>query len=181
MKTLEHDIAIWRKAAVAGDSVQDPMALCIVDGSRTMFSPPYLQRGLTGGRQAAERLLCCIQDRLEASRDEYPNMTLSAHNVTISVYCAKAQLVESISDKNICNSDQVDAFLAGFGQVSTLISVVDVVDQASVDMRILGKLQRAHVSPFACRADLALIDYLRTFAGLPQVTHVFYAGRNMTS
>ena len=143
VKTLEHEIAIWRRAAMAGDDVQDGMALCVVDGTRTMFSTPYLNRGFAGGRYAAERLLSCIQERLTSSKDEFPNFNV--HNISISVYCAKAQLVESLSDRAVCDTSMIDAFLTGFSGTSALINVIDVADQESVDSKVIGQWSEVFV------------------------------------
>ncbi|VDB96990.1 unnamed protein product [Peniophora sp. CBMAI 1063] len=153
IKALEHDIGIWGRVSAAGDDEQGMLALCVVDGSRTMFSTPYLHRGFVGGRLAAERLLSCIQERLDSSKNGISS--LGELNITISVYCAKASLVESLEGRGVCEPGVIDAFLAGFSQASSLISIVDVIDQESVDDKIL--------------------THLRTFAVLPEVTHVFFA------
>ncbi|KAI0033783.1 hypothetical protein K488DRAFT_47055, partial [Vararia minispora EC-137] len=161
---LEIEVSVWKKAVVDsresqaretptlnGDiiSVPEPrLVLCVIDGTRTMFSTRYLCDGEAGGRHAGEDLIHLIQEKIGNGPEVY--------STWIHIYLNKGKLAEDLVSKNQCDVGQLEAFLIGLCGVSSSLALVDVVDKRDADQKMRS--------------------YLYTFSALPQTSHVLFAG-----
>ncbi|KAI0320638.1 hypothetical protein OF83DRAFT_1169181 [Amylostereum chailletii] len=176
VKELEVDLSVWKRAAReaveredkmrgellvsrrqlvngTGDDDEEPrLALCIIDGTRSMFATPYLQQGDLGGRRAGEEFIRGIRQNMA----EDANDTAKEPVLWIQIYVNKHKLVDDLIVNDCCTTDQFDQFFAGLSQTSPSLSIIDVVSKHDADTKIRA--------------------YLQTFASLPQTSRVFFAG-----
>ncbi|EIM88539.1 uncharacterized protein STEHIDRAFT_54771, partial [Stereum hirsutum FP-91666 SS1] len=181
VKELETELSVWKQAHTAareaaerdskarddqqfalvkrptsstgsGSDGANQLVLCIIDGSRSIFSPSYLRHGQEGGRRAGHELMTGIRQHLR------PQIYPEQLSIWISIYVDKAALRSDIILHDLCTPDQWDAFCSGLSEASANLAVVDVAGKATLDAKIK--------------------EYVQTFATLPQTTHVFFGGMN---
>jgi hypothetical protein len=133
----------------------NPLILCLIDGDGNIFAQDLIISGQMGGRQAAMLLTHGLTEYMDARLD--PGLS-GRGQVWLTVYCNKSGLLETLTNNNICTTEQFDAFFVGFNQASPLFSIVDV-----------GHGKEA--------ADSKIREYLRVFTRFPQTSRVFFGGQ----
>ena len=147
--------------------LQKNVALCVIDGTRSVFSPNYLARDEEGGRKAGQEIVQGITDHLTKDGFQVSNVKIS-----IVIYVMRSRLRNELIAGDTCTAEQFDGFFAGLNETRYL-NVVEVGNKSDADRKIEGGQQahRAEEIP-----DILHIDYLQLFAGLNQTARVFFGG-----
>lgn len=177
VKELEVELSVWKQAhATSRDAAErqikardeqlhamkqpnggpsityeKSLILCIIDGTKTIFSPAYFKQGEEGGQQAAEELTRGIQQHLADDKDIGPQ----GFSLWTSLYINERELTDDMVSNGHCTAAQFERFCVGLSQTSSL-TIVDVANKKGVDVKIK--------------------EYIKTFAGLPQTLRVIYCG-----
>lgn len=179
IRELEVEVAVWKQQTISSRSVQDyeskapayrksvnfesavdgkdkNIALCVIDGTRSVFSPNYLVQGEEGGKKAGQDIVQGITDHL-ANDGSLQNANVK---ISIVIYIMKLRLRNDLTTGNTCTAEQFDGFFVGLNETRHL-NVVEVGNRRDTDRKIE--------------------DYLQLFAGLPQTVRVFFSGGNSSN
>jgi len=137
---------------VTSAASQKGVALCVIDGTRSIFSPNYITQGQEGGRGAGREIIRGITDHLVHRSIQDMNPKLA-----IIVYVRKAQLQHDLVGSNNCTSEQFDDFFVGLNE-TPYINIVEVSSKRDADKKIE--------------------EHLQLFAGLTQTVRIFFSGGN---
>jgi len=171
VRELEVEVAVWKQQTISRSAqdyegkanfrrsvafengVDKNVALCVIDGTRSVFSPNYMAQGEEGGRKAGQEIVQGITDHL--AKDG----SLHVANVKISIviYAMRPRLRNELIAGNTCTAEQFDRFFVGLDETRYL-NVVEVGNKSDVDRKIE--------------------EYLQLFAGLTQTARVFFGGGN---
>ncbi|KAI0306960.1 UbiA prenyltransferase family-domain-containing protein [Multifurca ochricompacta] len=172
VKELEVELTVWKKAYSTMASTHDHknktsfsgekgdvdgkdknVALCVIDGTRNVFSANYINRGKDGGKNAGQDIVQGIADYLANDRPlQGTNVKLS-----ITIYVRKLQLRDDLATSGFCTPDQFDEFFIGLNETPHL-NVVEVCSKRD--------------------AERKMEEYLQLFAGLPQIARIIFSGGN---
>jgi len=164
VKDLEVEVTVWKQALSTARGTQDResestvtsaasqkgVALCVIDGTRSIFSPNYITQGQEGGRGAGREIIRGITDHLVHRSIQDMNPKLA-----IIVYVRKAQLQHDLVGSNNCTSEQFDDFFVGLNE-TPYINIVEVSSKRDADKKIE--------------------EHLQLFAGLTQTVRIFFSG-----
>jgi hypothetical protein len=162
VKELEFEVTLWKQALSTTKNVPDrenkPMgqkqvALCVIDGTRSVFSTNYIAEGEGGGRKAGQEIVRGIADYLA----DASSLQDSTVKVSIAIYIMKARLRSDLVASNICAPEQFDKFFVGLDETPYL-NIVEVSSKRGADKKIE--------------------EHLQLYAGLPQTVRVFFCGGN---
>ena len=109
------------------------MILCIIDGTKTIFSPAYFRQGEEGGQQAAEELTRGIHQHLADDKD----VESQGFSLWTSLYINKRELADDMVSNAQCTAAQFERFCEGLSQTSSL-TIIDVANKKGVDVKIKG-------------------------------------------
>lgn len=136
------------------------MILCIIDGTKTIFSPAYFKQGEEGGQQAAEELTRGIQQHLADDKDIGPQ----GFSLWTSLYINERELTDDMVSNGHCTAAQFERFCVGLSQTSSL-TIVDVANKKGVDVKIKG----IYIFPSDCKALFR--DLYQNISRLSRVFH----------
>ncbi|KAI0254925.1 hypothetical protein BJV78DRAFT_886641 [Lactifluus subvellereus] len=159
VKELEVEVTVWKQAHSAARDTQDrenkstarSIALCVIDGTRSVFSTNYISQGGEGGRKAGQEIVRAITDSLaddKSLQDINPRLS-------IAIYVRKPRLRDDMVIGNFCTPEQFDDFFVGLNETPHL-NIVDVGSKRDAEKKIE--------------------EYLQLFAGLPQIVRIFFSG-----
>ncbi|KZT74652.1 hypothetical protein DAEQUDRAFT_659485 [Daedalea quercina L-15889] len=173
VEELERELSVWKAALKTAEEEKrtlsktvtklernigslkedNPLILCLIDGDGNIFSQDLLRLGLAGGRQAAALLTKGLNDHLAS----FDSPDIGRGQLWLTIYFNKTGLLETLTQNNVCDAEQFEAFLMGFNQASPLFSMVDV-----------GSGKEA--------ADSKIKECLRVFTRFPQTSKVLFGG-----
>ncbi|KAH9173453.1 hypothetical protein EDB89DRAFT_1959920 [Lactarius sanguifluus] len=174
LRDLEVEVAVWKQQAISSRNAQDyeskpvfrrsvtfengvegkdNIALCVIDGTRSVFSPNYLVQGGQGGRKAGQEIVQGITDHLANDA----SLQVANTKVSIVIYVMRSQLRNELIAGDTCTAEQFDRFFVGLNETRHL-NVVEVGNKSDTDRKIE--------------------EYLQLFAGLTQTVRVFFGGGN---
>ncbi|KAF8527670.1 hypothetical protein JB92DRAFT_2865575 [Gautieria morchelliformis] len=131
---------------------QDSMVLALIDGDGNIFRARLLERGLHGGRKAAQML----EKKLKAfSYGVDPRRRIQ---LWVYVFLNMTGLQRTLCKHNICSSKQFEEFMRGFTQSNPRFIIADVYPG----------LKDA--------ADMKLNELLLFYARIPQTSLIFFGG-----
>ena len=143
MKELEFEVTLWKQALSSSKNVPDrdtklmgqkKVALCVIDGTRSVFTTNYITEGEGGGRKAGQEIIRGITDYLaDACSLQDPNIKIS-----IAVYIMKARLRSDLAANDICAPEQFDKFFVGLDETPYL-NIVEVNSKRGADKKIEGE------------------------------------------
>ncbi|KAK0190859.1 hypothetical protein F5146DRAFT_1046043 [Armillaria mellea] len=140
---------------------QDPLILCVINGSASMFCTSLLSQGFRGGNEAAKQLTKVIAEYLANESVQ----VVRGLSFWVTVYFNKSEVLSTLLGHELCTEEQFESFLAGFSHASPRFMVVDVgYNTEDVTMKIR--------------------EYLQTYAKLPLTLRMFFGGvqeRDITS
>ena len=150
VKELEVEVTVWKQAHSTASREVKPMgeedqeknlALCMIDGTRTVFSTSYITEGEAGGKRAGQEIIGGIVDYLaNASSSRDPTVKLS-----ISLYITKDQLRNDLA--SICPREQFDKFIAGLNETPQL-NIVEVNNKKEADKKLDGEYLQVKLNSF---------------------------------
>lgn len=121
---------------IAVTQEDNPLIVCLIDGDGNIFSQDLLRCGLQGGRQAAALLTKGLNDHLV----NIDSPDAGRAQLWLTIYFNKTGLLETLTQNNVCDAEQFEAFVMGFNQASPLFSMVDVGSgKEAADSKIKGK------------------------------------------
>ena len=176
MKELEVEVTVWKQAhstasreskpiLVAQKNQEKNLALCMIDGTRSVFSTSYITEGEAGGKRAGQEIIRGIVDYLaNASSLRGPTLKLS-----ISLYITKGRLRNDLA--SICPREQFDKFFVGLNETSYL-NIVEVNNKREADKKIEGECLQVKLNT----SNVPQPEHLQLFADLPQTIRVFFSG-----
>ena len=174
MKALEVEIAVWKQAHSTASREVKPMgeedqeknlALCMIDGTRTVFSTSYITEGEAGGKKAGQEIIGGIVDYLaNTSSSQDPTVKLS-----ISLYITKDRLRNDLA--SICSREQFDKFIVGLNNTPHM-NIVEVNNKREADKKIDGEYLQVKLNS----SKVPHPENLRMFVDLPQTIRVFFSG-----
>ncbi|KAN0126643.1 hypothetical protein V8E52_000283 [Russula decolorans] len=158
VKELEVEVTVWKQAHSTASATRESkplgqknVALCMIDGTRSVFSTSYITEGEAGGKRAAQEIIRGIVDHL-ADTSSLQDPTVK---VSISIYISKTRLRNDLA--SICPREQFDKFFVGLNEAPYL-NIVEVNNKRDADKKIQ--------------------EHLQLFADLPQTVRVFFSGGN---
>ena len=169
VQKLEMEVAVWKQAhwlsTMSRESDQKNIALCMIDGTRSVFSTTYITQGEAGGRRAGQEITRGIVDYLsDASFLQDSTVKLS-----ISIYITKDRLRDGLA--NTYPQGQFDKFFVGLNG-TPFLNVVEVSSMMDADKKIEGEHLRVMLDSY----DVPHPEHLQLFANLPQTSRVFFSG-----
>jgi hypothetical protein len=170
VKELEVEVTVWKQAHSTASRENKPMgqknlALCMVDGTRSVFSTTYITEGEAGGRRAGQEIIRGIVDHLA----DTSSLQDPAVKVSISVYITKTRLRNDLA--SICPREQFDKFFVGLNETPYL-NIVEVNNKRDADKKIQGE----HLQVKRNISNVPYPEHLQLFADLPQTVRVFFSG-----
>ena len=142
LKVRADAIVIVLTCADALRKDDNPLVLCLIDGDGNIFSQDLVSQGRIGGSHAAQLLTKGIIDYLSETEDPKMDSSLSISGrvqLWVSVFCNKAGLQETLTNRHICTAEQFESFIMGFNQASPLFLVTDVGNgKEAADAKIKG-------------------------------------------
>jgi hypothetical protein len=170
VKELEVEVTVWKQAHSTASRENKPMgqknlALCMVDGTRSVFSTTYITEGEAGGRRAGQEIIRGIVDHLA----DTSSLQDPAVKVSISVYITKTRLRNDLA--SICPREQFDKFFVGLNETPYL-NIVEVNNKRDADKKIQGE----HLQVKRNTSNVPYPEHLQLFADLPQTVRVFFSG-----
>ena len=121
-------------------SPQNNLALCVIDGTRSVFSPNYLTQGEEGGRKAGQEIIRGITDHL--AKDG--SLQVANIKISIIIYVMRPRLRNELIASDTCTAEQFDGFFVGLNETRYL-SVVEVGNKSDTDRKIEGGQQANQV------------------------------------
>lgn len=143
MKELEFEVTLWKQALSTKKGVPDredkltgqkQVALCVIDGTRSVFSTNYIAEGEGGGRNAGQEIIRGIADYLA----DASSLQDSTVKVSITIYIMKARLRSDLAASNICAPEQFDKFFVGLDG-TPFLNIVEVNSKRGADKKIEGE------------------------------------------
>jgi hypothetical protein len=114
-------------------TLQKNVALCVIDGTRSIFSPNYLTQGEEGGRKAGQEIVQGITDHLaNDGSTQVANVKIS-----IVIYVMRPRLRNELLSGNTCTAEQFDGFFVGLNETRYL-NIVEVGYKSDTDRKIEG-------------------------------------------
>lgn len=170
MKELEVEVTVWKQAHSTATRESKPMgqknvALCVIDGTRSVFSTSYITEGEAGGKRAAQEIIRGIVDHLV----DTSSLQDTTVKVSISVYIMKTRLRNDLA--SICPREQFDKFFVGLNETPYL-NIVEVNSKRDADKKIQGE----HLQVKLNSSNVRHPEHLQLFADLPQTARVFFSG-----
>lgn len=170
MKELEVEVTVWKQAHSTATRESKPMgqknvALCMIDGTRSVFSTSYITEGEAGGKRAAQEIIRGIVDHLV----DTSSLQDTTVKVSISVYIMKTRLRNDLA--SICPREQFDKFFVGLNETPYL-NIVEVNSKRDADKKIQGE----HLQVKLNSSNVCHPEHLQLFADLPQTARVFFSG-----
>ena len=108
------------------------LALCVIDGTRSIFSTSYLTEGEAGGRKAGQEIIRGIVDYLA----DTSSLQDSTVKLSISIYITRDRLRNELA--NICSRGQFDKFFVGLNETPYL-NIVEVNSKRDADKKVEGE------------------------------------------
>jgi hypothetical protein len=142
VKELEFEVTLWKQALSSPKSAPDredklmgqkKLALCVIDGTRSVFSTSYISEGEEGGRRAGQEIIRGIADHLA----DASSLQDSTAKVSITIYIMKARLRRDLVANDICAPEQFDSFFVGLDETPYL-NTVEVSSKRNADKKIKG-------------------------------------------
>jgi hypothetical protein len=173
VKELEVEVTVWKQAHSTASRESKPimpmgqknLALCMIDGTRSVFSTSYLNEGEAGGRKAGHEIIRGIVDYLA----DTCSLQVSTVKLSISIYIMKGRLRNDLA--SICPREQFDKFLVGLNETPYL-NIVEVNSKREADKKIEGE----HLQVKLNSSNVPHPEQLQLFADLPQIVRVFFSG-----
>ena len=171
---MEVEVAVWKQAhwlsttsresnPMGQKTRQKNLALCMIDGTRSVFSTTYVTEGEAGGRRAGQEIIRGIVDYLA----DASSLQDSTVKLSISVYITKDQLRDGLASTYF--QGQFDKFFVGLNETPYL-NMVEVSSTMDADKKIEGEHLRVMLDSY----DDLHPEHLQLFAGLPQTSRVFF-------
>jgi hypothetical protein len=174
VKELEVEVTVWKQAhstasreskPTDNDRMGQSLALCMIDGTRSVFSTSFITEGESGGRKAGQEIIRGIVDYLaDASSLQDPTV-----KVSISVYIMKGRLQNDLA--SICPREQFNKFFVGLNETPYL-NIVEVNSKREADKKIQGE----HLQVTLNSSNVPHPEHLQLIANLPQMVRVFFSG-----
>ncbi|THH05645.1 hypothetical protein EW146_g9850 [Bondarzewia mesenterica] len=111
------------------------LVLCVVDGTKSIFSTSYIKDGEEGGRRAAQELIEGIHDHLADDKQ----CTSRDYSLWISVYINKRGTKKDLVANGRCSGNEFESFCEGLSQSSPSLVIIDVVTRSGADKKINGR------------------------------------------
>jgi hypothetical protein len=170
VKELEVEVTVWKQAHSTASRESKPMgqknlALCMIDGTRSIFSTSYITEGETGGRKAGQEIIRGIVDYIA----DASSLQDSTVKVSISIYISKGRLRNDLA--RICPPEQFDKFFVGLNETPYL-NIVEVNSKRDADKKIQGE----HLQVKLNSSNVPHPEHLQLFADLSQTVRVFFSG-----
>jgi hypothetical protein len=172
VKELEVEVTVWKQAhstasreSKPGPMGQKNLALCIIDGTRSVFSTNYITEGEAGGRKAGQEIIRGIVDHLS----DASSLQDSTVKISISIYIAKTRLRNDLA--SICPREQFDKFFVGLNE-TPFLNIVEVNSKRDADKKIQGE----HLQVKMNSSNVPHPEHLQMLADLPQTARVFFSG-----
>jgi hypothetical protein len=173
VKELEVEVTVWKQAhsTASRESTGKPMmgqknlVLCMIDGTRSIFSTSYITEGEAGGRKAGQEIIRGVVDYVA----DASSLQDSTVKVSISIYITKGRLRSDLA--SICPREQFDKFFVGLNETPYL-SIVEVNSKRDADKNIQGE----HLQVKLNSSNVPHPEHLQLFADLPQTDRVFFSG-----
>jgi len=99
-----------------------PLLLCVINVDEVLFNPALLTQGQPGGHAAAQQLTQRIAEYVTVDNIQ----SAGRLSFWVTLFFNREQLMDALTDNNICTREQFEAFLAGFTQASPRFFTVDV-------------------------------------------------------
>ncbi|KAI9513177.1 hypothetical protein F5148DRAFT_1317821, partial [Russula earlei] len=165
VKELEVEITVWKQALSATRGSQDvtsrrevtfappqkSLALCVIDGTRCIFSSTYITQGEEGGRKAGQEIVRIVTDHL-ANDKSLPGGNV---NLSITLYVTKTRSRKDLIIGEYCTGEQFDGFIVGLNETPYL-NIVEVNNKKDASKKIE--------------------EHLQLFAGLSETVRIFFSG-----
>lgn len=175
VKELEVEVTVWKQAHSTASRESKPtdydrtgqknLALCMIDGTRSVFSTSYITEGESGGRKAGQEIIRGIADYLvDAS-----SLQDSTAKLSISIYIMKGRLQNDLA--SICPREKFDKFFVGLNETPYL-NIVEVNSKREADKKIKGEHLQAKLNS----SNVPHPEQLELLADLPQMVRVFFSG-----
>jgi hypothetical protein len=172
VKELEVEVTVWKQAHSTASATRESkplgqknVALCMIDGTRSVFSTSYITEGEAGGKRAAQEIIRGIVDHL-ADTSSLQDPTVK---VSISIYISKTRLRNDLA--SICPREQFDKFFVGLNEAPYL-NIVEVNNKRDADKKIQGEDLQVKLNS----SNVPHPEHLQLFADLPQTVRVFFSG-----
>lgn len=167
------EVTVWKQAHSTASRENKPMgqmnlAICMIDGTRSIFSTGYITEGEAGGRKAGQDISRGIKDYLaDASSPQDSTVKFS-----IAIYIMKDRLRTDLT--SICAPEQFDKFFVGLND-TPYVNIVEVNSKREADKKIEGEQPTSQVDLSYC-PNIPRQEQLQLLAGLPQTVRVFFSG-----
>jgi hypothetical protein len=173
VKELEVEVTVWKQAHSTASRESKPaapmgqksLALCMIDGTRSVFSTTYLTEGEAGGKRAGQEIIRGIVDYL-ADANSLQDSTVK---LSITIYITKNRLRNDLV--SVCPREQFDKFFVGLNEIPYL-DIVEVNSKREADKKIEGEQLQVKLNSF----NVPHPEHLKLFADLPQTVRVFFSG-----
>jgi hypothetical protein len=144
VKELELEVTLWKKQALSSPNGasdredklmgQKNVALCVIDGTRSVFSTNYITEGEEGGRKAGQEIIRGIANHL-ADASSFQDSTVK---VSVAIYIMKARLRRDLAANDMCAPEQFDKFFVGLDETPYL-NTIEVSSKRDADKKIKGE------------------------------------------
>lgn len=148
VKELEVEVTVWKQAhsnttrgtldrenkAVTFSDSQKNLALCVIDGTRSVFSVDYITQGEEGGRMAGQDIIRGITGYFandKSLQDLNPKLA-------INIYIWKPRLRNDLVASNFCTLEQFDLFFVGLNETPN-INIIEVSSKRNAEKKIVGE------------------------------------------
>ncbi|KAH9973078.1 hypothetical protein BGW80DRAFT_1560700 [Lactifluus volemus] len=113
VKELEVELDVWKQAVSNGRNAEKNIALCVIDGTRSVFSTNYIAEGEEGGRKAGEEIIWAMTDYLSNDRSLQDNKP----RLSISIFVRQTRLRNDLVIGDFCTPEQFDDFFVDHLQI----------------------------------------------------------------
>ena len=144
---------------------QKNLALCVIDGTRSIFSTSYITEGEAGGRKAGQEVIRSIVDYLA----DTSSLRDSTADLSISIYIIKGRLRNDFA--SIHPREQFDKFFVGLNETPHL-NIIEVNSKREADRKMEGE----HMQTKLNSSNASHPEHLQLFADLPQTIRIFFSG-----
>jgi hypothetical protein len=173
VKELEVEVTVWKQAHSTASRESKPigvngqknLALCMIDGTRSVFSTGHITEGEAGGRKAGQEIIRGIVNYLADASSLHD----STVKLSIYIYITKGRLRNDLA--SICPREQFDKFFIGLNETPYL-NIVEVNSKREADKKIEGD----HLQVKLNFSNVPHPEQLQLFADLPQTARVFFSG-----
>ena len=168
VKELEMEVTVWKYAHSASREIKpmgQNLALCMIDGTSSVFSTPYISEGEAGGKKAGDEIIRGIVDYLADTSSSQD----STVKLCITVYITKGQLRSDLA--SVCPREKFDKFFVGLNETPYL-NIVEVNSKMEANKKIEGEHLQVKLNSF----NVTHPEHLQLFAGLPQTVRIFFSG-----